>query len=87
MEKITNKVTMIDGIEPILFGIFVLAVVWFFWIPQRYLLKNVRDWDFDFERDISYYANSLRSKWEKGIGKLAIIYCVLYIFMMIFKSG
>jgi hypothetical protein len=69
---------MVSKIEPILFVLFVFFIIWMTWVPIDYLLKNLKNGDFDFYRDISFYSDTIMSRYSKPVGKIAIFYIVFY---------
>ena len=78
---------MIENVESIAFSLFVISILWFFWFPQRYLIKNARNSDFDFYRDIHFYYEKLKERCRMKIGKVVIIYSALYLLFQLVTAG
>ena len=76
---------IIDKHDSILFLLFVISIIWFFWVPQGYLFRNLRNLDFDFYRDIAFYSDTLRGRWQRTIGKCAIFYSGAYLIVCLIR--
>ena len=76
---------MIHDIDSILFGVFVVLIVWLTWFPLGYLFKNIKNLEFDFYRDLTFYVNTLKARFSTKIGKVAGFYVVFYVLFSIMK--
>jgi hypothetical protein len=71
---------MLSKVEMILFILFVFSIVWMAWVPMGYMFKNLKNSDFDFLRDISFYWDTIKERYSSPIGKIATFYFVFYTF-------
>jgi len=76
---------IIDKLDSILFLLFVISIIWFTWVPLSYTFKNLKNLDFDFYRDIAFYSDTLRGRWQKPIGKCAIFYSGAYLIVCLIR--
>lgn len=76
---------MIYELEPVLFMLFVFFIVWMTWVPLNYTLKNLKRLDFDFYRDIAFYFDAVKARYNKPLGKIGSFYIAFYIFFSSFK--
>ncbi len=70
---------MANILDSILFVIFVVFVVWLSRVPFRYTIKNIKRYDFDFYRDVTFYIEAIKARYKLLIGKFAISYILFYI--------
>jgi hypothetical protein len=76
---------MLSKIEPIFFVLFVFFIVWMAWVPMSYMFKNLMNSDFDFFKDVSFYWDTVKTRYKSPVGKFAISYIALYAIFCAFK--
>lgn len=76
---------MISKVGAVLFVIFVFFVVWMTYVPLDYLLNNLKKRDFDFYRDLAFYFDTIKARYAKPLGKIAISYIAFYTFFCAYK--
>jgi hypothetical protein len=78
-----------ETLASITFILFVISILWIGWIPQKYLFNNMKAMNFDLERDVRYYIDTIRRRANRPIGKIVIFYIIFYsainLIMFIYK--
>ncbi len=75
----------LEYLDSVLFPIFVIIILWFSWIPLRYLFMDMRKNDFDFYRDLSFLLGTIKKRYKSIFGKIGMAYLCFYVIFILSK--
>ena len=73
------------NIESVLFVFFVICVIFIGWVPQGYMFKNLKIFDFDSIRDYWFYVDILKARFKRPLVKIMACYIICYSLFAIFN--